>query len=178
MLITIIIMFKGHCTRKQPDKSILYNTYYQWVSIFLMAQVLKFIIWFIILIIMLIMIDITPIKSLCTKPIIPSPHYKVIMILFTIFVTIKYDIKKVPTKVILIIIMTILMIKQAFLFYLIIIINSIIAIITNGRPLSHSKAFLFYLPRMIWLSMEGGLMAFLCEGCSGLLSSSASSTSS
>jgi len=57
--------YMGHCTRKQPDKSILYNTYYQWVSIFLMAQ-----------------------------------------------------------------------------------------------------AFLFYLPRMIWLSMEGGLMAFLCEGCS------------
>ena len=33
------------------------------------------------------------------------------------------------------------------------------------------KAFLFYLPRMIWLSMEGGLMAFLCEGCSGSTSS-------
>ena len=31
------------------------------------------------------------------------------------------------------------------------------------------QAFLFYLPRMIWLSMEGGLMAFLCEGCQGQL---------
>jgi len=58
--------YMGHCTRKQEDPTILYNTYYQWVSIFLMAQ-----------------------------------------------------------------------------------------------------AFLFYLPRMIWLSMEGGLMAFLCEGCQG-----------
>ena len=35
----MIIMLQGHCTRKQPDKSILYNTYYQWVSIFLMIQV-------------------------------------------------------------------------------------------------------------------------------------------
>ena len=25
-------------------------------------------------------------------------------------------------------------------------------------------AFLFYLPRMFWLSMEGGLMKFLCKG--------------
>jgi len=58
--------YMGHCTRKKPDPTILYNTYYQWVSIFLMAQ-----------------------------------------------------------------------------------------------------GILFYTPRMVWLSMEGGLMAFLCEGCSG-----------
>ena len=44
MIMMMIIMLQGHCTRKQPDKSILYNTYYQWVSIFLMAQVLIFII--------------------------------------------------------------------------------------------------------------------------------------
>ena len=25
-------------------------------------------------------------------------------------------------------------------------------------------AFVFYLPRMFWLSMEGGLMKFLCKG--------------
>ena len=25
-------------------------------------------------------------------------------------------------------------------------------------------AFLFYLPRMFWLSMEGGIMKFLCKG--------------
>ena len=44
MMMMMIIMLQGHCTRKQPDKSILYNTYYQWVSIFLMAQVLVLII--------------------------------------------------------------------------------------------------------------------------------------
>ena len=25
-------------------------------------------------------------------------------------------------------------------------------------------AFLFYLPRMFWLNIEGGLMKFLCKG--------------
>ena len=30
-----------------------------------------------------------------------------------------------------------------------------------------AMAILFYVPRMIWLTMEGGLMAFLCTGCHG-----------
>jgi len=58
--------YMGHCTRRNPDPTILYNTYYQWISIFLLAM-----------------------------------------------------------------------------------------------------AILFYVPRMIWLTMEGGLMAFLCTGCHG-----------
>ena len=43
----------------------------------------------------------------------------------------------------------------------------LIIILIISMIITIMKAFLFYLPRMIWLSMEGGLMAFLCDGCSG-----------
>jgi len=34
--------YKGYCTRRVPDHTNLYNSYYQWVSIFLMIQALLF----------------------------------------------------------------------------------------------------------------------------------------
>ena len=32
-------LYQGYCTRRTFDSTNLYNTYYQWVSIFLMIQV-------------------------------------------------------------------------------------------------------------------------------------------
>ena len=117
----MMIILQGHCTRKQPDKSILYNTYYQWVSIFLMAQVFMFIF-----------------------VITNNDNSKAIIILI-IWITRRYPYFSCSPRASLI---------------------------------SHMKAFLFYLPRMIWLSMEGGLMAFLCDGCSGNSSTSTSASAS
>ena len=73
--------FKGSCAKREHDGATLYNTYYQWVAIFLVIQVL-------------------------TIPLLYIPY-------------------------------TIL------------------------------QAMIFYLPRMLWLSMEGGLMKFLVRNTRG-----------
>ena len=32
-------MIAGNCAKREPDGNTLYNTYYQWVAIFLVVQV-------------------------------------------------------------------------------------------------------------------------------------------
>ncbi len=39
LLIFFLLFLQGSCARKTHDSTHLYNTYYQWVSIFLMVQV-------------------------------------------------------------------------------------------------------------------------------------------
>ena len=151
----ITIMFKGHCTRKQPDKSILYNTYYQWVSIFLMAQVLILIIWFGSLCFHVHSIThVQNLQSMCINPPHAQNSHNCQFIIMKIIISCSH-------------------LSCTRHLITIIIINAIVITIIT---ISYMKAFLFYLPRMIWLSMEGGLMAFLCEGCSGLFSSSSTSS--
>ena len=82
-------LYQGYCTRRTFDSTNLYNTYYQWVSIFLMIQV-----------------------SLL------SPLFSCWLL----------------------------------------------------KCYSHNimlQAVIFYIPRCIWLSMEGGLMSFLVKGAQG-----------
>ena len=38
-LVLTALWFQGFCTQRKPDKTNLYNTYYQWVSVFFMIQV-------------------------------------------------------------------------------------------------------------------------------------------
>ncbi len=38
----IPLNFKGACTKREPDGSTLYNSYYQWVSLFLVVSALMF----------------------------------------------------------------------------------------------------------------------------------------
>ena len=45
--------------------------------------------------------------------------------------------------------------------------QAMMMMMTNMMMITTTQAIVFYIPRCIWLSMEGGLMNFLVKGTQG-----------